>query len=69
MTPAALRRKMEDMGMDPDTIDERVDRLADDLVQHDKDESLEEQLAALEAMGYTEDDLERSNPYNQWITS
>ena len=69
MTPSALRRKMEDMGMDPDTIDERVDRLADDLVQHDKDESLEEQLADLEAMGYTEEDLERSNPYNQWITS
>lgn len=69
MTPANLRRKMEDMGMDPDTIDDRVDRLADDLVQHDKDEALEEQLAALQAMGYTEDDLERSNPYNQWITS
>lgn len=69
MTPADLRRKMEDMGMDPDTIDERVDRLADDLVQHDRDEALEHQLEKLQAMGYTEEDLERSNPYNQRMYS
>lgn len=59
MTPANLRRKMEDMGIDPDEIDEAVDTLAEELRDHQRDENLE----ALLAMGYTLDDLEKSNPY------
>ena len=63
MTPAEVRRKMENMGYDHDCIETQVDRIADDLVQQERDDNLQELLA----MGYTEDDLERSNPYNQWM--
>lgn len=69
MTPADIRRKMENAGLPHDEIEAQVDRLADDLVQHDRDASLERQLSQLQAMGYTEHDLERSNPYNQWMYS
>jgi len=65
MTPDQLRIKMENMGIDPAEIEDSVDRLSDDLVQAERDENLEK----LVAMGYTEDDLERSNPYNQWMYS
>ena len=58
-----LQRKMENAGMEPAEIDAQIDRLADDLVQHERDKN----LAKLLAMGYTEDDLERSNPFNQWM--
>lgn len=58
-----LQRKMENAGMEPADIDAQIDRLADDLVQHERDEN----LAKLLDMGYTEDDLEKSNPYNQWL--
>lgn len=54
---------MENMGYDHDYIETQVDRIADDLVQQERDDNLQELLA----MGYTEDDLERSNPYNQWM--
>ena len=58
-----LRRKMEDSGMEPADIDAQIDRLADDLVQQERDDN----LAKLIAMGYTEDDLEASNPYNSEV--
>lgn len=67
MTPSELRRKMENAGVDHDEIEAQVDRLADDLVQHDRDARLDQQLQELQVMGYTEHDLERSNPYNQWM--
>lgn len=41
MTPSELRRKMENAGVDHDEIEAQVDRLADDLVQHDRDAQLE----------------------------
>lgn len=63
MSPTEIRRKMENMGYDHDYIETQVDRIADDLVQQERDDNLQELLA----MGYTEDDLERSNPYNQWM--
>ena len=63
MSPTKIRRKMENMGYDHDYIETQVDRIADDLVQQERDDNLQELLA----MGYTEDDLERSNPYNQWM--
>lgn len=63
MSPSEIRRKMENMGYDHDYIETQVDRIADDLVQQERDDNLQKLLA----MGYTEDDLERSNPYNQWM--
>lgn len=64
MSPSSLRRKMEEAGYPASYIDEQVDALARDLAEERmRDERLEE----LRAMGYTEDDLERSNPYNQWM--
>lgn len=32
-----LRRKMEESGMEPADIDAQIDRLADDLVQQERD--------------------------------
>lgn len=63
MSPSEIRRKMENMGYDHEDIEAQVDRIADDLVQQERDDNLQKLLD----MGYTEDDLERSNPYNQWM--
>lgn len=64
MSPSSLRRKMEEAGYPASAIDEQVDALARDLAEGRK---RDEQLEKLQAMGYTESDLERSNPYNQWM--
>ena len=64
MSPSSLRRKMEEAGYPASAIDEQVDALARDLAEGRK---RDEQLEKLQAMGYTERDLERSNPYNQWM--
>ena len=58
-----LQRKMENACMEPADIDAQIDRLADDLVQEERDDN----LAKLIAMGYTEADLEASNPYNSEV--
>lgn len=33
----------------------------------DEDQIRADKLKELELLGYTEEDLERSNPYNQWM--
>lgn len=64
MTPWNLRRKMEEAGIPAAEIDATVGALSRELSEeHCRERPLEE----LAEMGYSEDDLERSNPYNQWV--
>lgn len=39
-----LRRQMENAGVDPEDIEEQLDRLAEDLQDHDRDERTLDQL-------------------------
>lgn len=56
MTPQDYQRMLENHGYHGDEVAEMVDAYC-----------REENLNALIKMGYTEEDLERSNPYNQWM--
>lgn len=63
----AARRRLERAGHDASSIDDELDRLADAKRQEDKDRDIEELSRSLEADGYDLDQLERDNPYNQWM--
>ncbi len=63
MKTSDLRRKLEDSGFDHDEVEEFVNTWAEEENDRQRDENLENLLA----QGYTIDDLEKSNPYNQWM--
>lgn len=63
----AARRRLERAGYDASFIEDKLDRLADEKRQEEKDRAFEELSRSLEADGYDLDQLERDNPYNQWM--
>jgi hypothetical protein len=63
----AVRRRMANAGHDQAAIEEAIDRLADEQVQDRKDRAIEELSAQLKREGYDLDQLDRDNPYNQWM--
>lgn len=58
---------MTNAGYDQAAIEEALDRLADEQVQDEKDRAIEAQERRLKADGYDLDQLDRDNPYNQWM--